>query len=60
MAKKQEKKNHEKGGLFIPGGLFLGMGFGFLYGQLIPGIFIGLGAGFVLFGITQLISKNEK
>ena len=61
MASKKSKKKEEKekGALFIPAGIFLGMGFGFLYGQLVPGLFIGLGTGFVLFAITHALSKNK-
>jgi len=42
--------------LFIPAGLFLGMGAGFLTGQLVAGLFLGLGAGF----LGMAIAKNRK
>jgi len=50
---------HKKGvgGIFIPAGLFIGMGIGFLTDQLISGLFIGLGAGFALLAITYFIKK---
>jgi F0F1-type ATP synthase assembly protein I len=60
MAKKEAKsaepycKNSEPAkaaGIFIPGGLFVGMGVGFLTGNYPAGMFLGLGAGFILFGI---------
>ncbi len=41
-----DKKNR-LGGLFIPAGLFLGMGFGFLIDNFVAGLFLGLGLGFV-------------
>ncbi len=63
MAKKQNKKknnDNDRGALFIPAGLFLGMGFGFLYDVLVEGMFIGLGAGFLLFAIVHALAKNKK
>ena len=58
MAGKQ-KKSKDMGGLFIPAGLFIGMGFGFMYDNLIAGLFIGLGAGFAAYGLSALIFKNR-
>lgn len=52
---KKDKKG--VGGLLIPGGLFIGMGIGFLIDQLVPGMFIGLGAGFTLFAISLILGK---
>ena len=57
MVKKKGKD--DRSGLFIPAGLMLGMGFGFLYDKLVPGLFIGLGAGFVAMAISELV-KNKK
>ena len=60
----EEQKNKEKkdkkgiAGLFIPAGLFIGMGIGFLIDELVSGMFIGLGAGFVLFAISFLLIKK--
>lgn len=60
----EEQKNQEKkdrkgiSGLFIPGGLFIGMGIGFLTDRLVPGMFIGLGVGFVLFAISYMLMKK--
>jgi len=54
---KEKKDNKGMGGLFIPAGLFIGMGIGFLTDKLVPGMFIGLGAGFALFAIAYLIKK---
>lgn len=44
----KKKKMDDRSGLFIPAGLCMGLGYGLLYNQLVPGLFIGLGAGFVL------------
>lgn len=38
--------------LFLAG-LFIGLGLGFLFDQVVPGILIGLGAGFLLSGIAK-------
>jgi len=55
MAKKNKKE--KPGALFIPAGVLLGMGLGFLYNHLVAGLFIGLGLGFVLFAISELIKR---
>ena len=55
--KKEEKDKKGMGGIFIPAGLFIGMGIGFLTDELVAGLFIGLGAGFVLFAISLFIKK---
>ncbi len=57
--KTKKRKEQDKGALFIPAGLFIGMGFGFLYNKLTEGLFIGLGAGFLLFAIVQLFSRKK-
>lgn len=54
------EKEKEKGGagaLFIPAGLFIGMGVGFLLNHLPAGILIGLGIGFALFALSSF-AKN--
>ena len=61
MPKKQIKKeevNRKTGsGLWVPAGLLIGMGFGFLYNQLVPGLFIGLGVGFLIFAILKSLGR---
>lgn len=52
------KKRKDKGGLFIPAGLFIGFGFGFLLGNLVPYMFLGLGFGFLIFAIVSFF-KND-
>jgi len=56
----EEKKSRVKtaGGIFIPAGLFIGMGIGWLMDYLVAGLFIGLGAGFLLYGIAYLIARD--
>ena len=56
--KAKQKENKDLGGLFIPAGLFLGMGLGFIIDKLVAGLFIGLGAGFLLFAIVNLFKKK--
>lgn len=43
--------------MFIPAGLFVGIGFGFLFGNLPAGVFIGLGVGFALFA-SFMLARN--
>jgi hypothetical protein len=45
------------GGLFIPAGILLGLGAGFLFSNIPAGLFIGMGAGFVLMALTMFIRK---
>jgi hypothetical protein len=60
MAKKvlEKKKKEDLGALFIPAGIFLGMGFGFLFGDFVAGLFIGMGTGFLLFAITKILKRK--
>jgi len=59
MAKRERKQldKRDMAGLFVPAGLFIGMGIGFLFSQLVAGVFIGLGVGFVLMIIFRLMKK---
>lgn len=41
-------------GLFIPAGVFLGMGIGWIFDYLVQGIFIGIGLGFLAMVIVML------
>ena len=50
----ETKKKWEVGGLFIPAGLFIGMGIGWVLGYLVQGLFIGLGAGFIAMSMVRL------
>ena len=50
------KKKDDRSGLFIPAGLFIGMGIGFFTNQLVGGIFLGLGFGF----LAMALSRNRK
>jgi len=56
----EEKKDKKWGiaGIFIPAGLFIGMGVGFATGELVAGMFIGLGAGFLLFALAAVFMRN--
>ena len=56
---KKEKHKEEKGALFIPAGLFLGMGWGFFTDNFVAGLFMGLGIGFLAFAIVNLLSKKK-
>lgn len=53
----EKKKNNEAAGLFIPAGLFLGFGLGFVFNNIPAGIFGGLGAGFMLFALFMNLKK---
>ena len=55
---KEKKDKGGVGGLFIPAGLFIGMGIGFLTDKLVAGMYIGLGIGFALFAISLLAKRK--
>jgi hypothetical protein len=57
--KEQKKKKEDFGGLFIPAGIFVGMGIGFLTDQLVAAMFIGMGAGFFLFALYEIFRKRK-
>ncbi|MFZ5955554.1 MAG: hypothetical protein ACOYT4_03940 [Nanoarchaeota archaeon] len=52
-SKKEIKRDHT--GLFIPAGIFLGLGIGLLLGNAGAGFLIGLGLGFLAMAIAKLI-----
>ena len=54
MAKKEES---DHSGLLIPAGLFLGLGFGFVFNQIVAGVLIGLGVGFLSMAIFKIVKK---
>jgi hypothetical protein len=53
----REKNKAGRGGLFIPAGLFLGFGIGFLLNNVLAGMFIGLGVGFAAFAVSLFFKK---
>jgi len=54
----ERKRRREISGVFVPAGLLIGMGVGWLFGHLVPGLFIGLGAGFLLMAIMQVAIRR--
>jgi hypothetical protein len=56
MPQKKECKN-ESAGIFVPAGLFIGMGLGIVYNNIPAGIFFGLGAGFLLLALAKMMKK---
>jgi len=55
--KSTPNKKENKSALFIPAGILLGMGMGFVFNNLPAWMFIGLGAGMVVFAILNVIEK---
>lgn len=51
-------KKNDKNGLFIPAGLLLGIGLGFLFNQVVAGTLIGLGVGFLTMAIMGHCKKD--
>lgn len=52
-------KKDSASGVFVPAGLLIGMGVGFLTGQLLPGLFVGLGSGLLVMAIVEFITKPK-
>ena len=50
----QAKKRKGVTGLAIPAGLFIGMGVGFLIGNITAGVLLGMGVGFLLMIILRI------
>ena len=57
---KEPKKGRRKAAsaLFIPAGLFIGMGIGFAIDNLVPWLYIGLGAGFLAFALVMILVRD--
>jgi len=55
-----QKKQWNITGVAIPGGLFIGMGVGFLVDNITAGIFLGLGGCFLAMMIGMLILHIRK
>ena len=47
------------GGILFVGFMFIGMGLGFYYHQIIVGIFVGMGAGFVAMAIAWALLRDK-
>ena len=45
------------GGIFVPAGIFIGIGIGYWLNNLYAGLFIGFGAGLAAFGLSLLIKR---
>ena len=53
------RKSREEGaGIFVPAGLFLGLGFGAFYGDYRSGVLLGLGLGFLGMAIAWVWGKK--
>ncbi len=50
----KKKMRRDDGSLFIPAGMFLGLGWGFLVGNIPAGIMLGFGVGFLLYAIARV------
>lgn len=52
-------KKNSASGVFVPAGLLMGMGFGFLADNLLAGLFIGLGAGLLVMAIVEIVMNTR-
>lgn len=53
----RKRVREDRSGIFIPAGLFLGLGFGFLNGNVVSGVMFGLGAGFLAMALAWVFRK---
>ena len=51
------KKKKDWAGLLIPAGLFIGMGLGFIFGELVGAMILGLGIGFLAMAVAVKTQK---
>jgi hypothetical protein len=59
MAEKETKDRRKTfGGIFIPAGLFIGMGIGWALDYMVAGLFIGMGAGFAAYATVMLTGRD--
>jgi len=58
MAEEETKRRRTASALFIPAGLFLGMGIGWAFDYMVQGIFIGLGAGLLAFAAGMIAIRD--
>jgi hypothetical protein len=58
MAKKANDGMKKAAGIFIPAGLFIGMGVGWIFGYLVQGLLIGMGAGFLALAIASFAGRK--
>ncbi len=50
----------EKGWIFVPAFMMIGMGVGFLLGNVAIGLFIGMGTGFLAKGLISIFKSENK
>lgn len=58
MAKAKKKEDID--GIFVAAGLMIGLGLGFLIGNLVAWTIIGLGAGLLTMALMKKISQKKK
>ncbi|MBW6442373.1 hypothetical protein K0A97_01160 [Patescibacteria group bacterium] len=56
----KKQKEEDNSGLFIPAGLFVGMGLGFALENLVAWLFMGLGAGFLAMAVYKARDIKKK
>ena len=50
----RRRRGWEVSGVFVPAGLLIGMGIGWVFDHMVPGLIIGLGAGFLAMAVAHL------
>ena len=59
MAQKNKtKKPDDSSGIFIPAGLFMGLGVGLIINQVAGGVLLGLGVGFLCMAVIKVLKKK--
>lgn len=54
---KHHVKKEDAEGLSLAGSLLIGIGLGFYFDQIVPGVLLGLGIGFILMTLIKLKNK---
>ena len=48
------------GGIIFTGCMFIGLGLGFYFNNILVGLFLGMGTGFVAMGIAWALIKKDR
>ena len=50
----RRRVSRDDSGVLVPAGLLIGLGLGFVYGNIAAGTLIGLGVGFLLMALVKI------
>ena len=57
--KENNRNSYKTWGVLMPGCMFIGLGLGYVLGNVATGMFIGMGVGFILIGIMSMKKESN-